>query len=77
MSVTADICSFESLLLLNHVRYGNMNGATLLQIVRFYPIRFTKSSEKLSNKAKSRFYNFLTLQLFGEKLKKPKASNFC
>ena len=33
----------------------------------FKPLRFTKSSQKLSKRAKSRFYDFLELQLGGEK----------
>ena len=34
MSVTASVCcSDESLLLLNRLRYGNMNGTMLSQIV--------------------------------------------
>ena len=67
MSVTTDVWMFESLLLLNRLEYGNMNGTMLSQIVwvMFLAHQVYQKYPKIVKKAKSRFYDFLALRLSG------------
>ena len=66
-SVTAVHCSFKSFFFLNCLRYKNMNGTKLSQIVGscFYPIIFYQKVPKIVKNANSQFSHKHGLRWFG------------